>query len=81
MPREGHDDLARVTAERDGAIFLSTCPVRGTTAAEDEGLIYPDDISIHVPREGHDFVRSKGPTIRVISIHVPREGHDWMSSR
>ena len=38
-------------------IFLSTCPVRGTTFAA-----LPEcgrgDISIHVPREGHDWIWS-----------------------
>ena len=34
------------------------------------------DISIHVPREGHD-TRSIYTHLRnSISIHVPREGHD-----
>ena len=34
-------------------LFLSTCPVRGTTAdfARKETEV---EISIHVPREGHD---------------------------
>ena len=34
-------------------IFLSTCPVRGTTSFR-EGNALAGDISIHVPREGHD---------------------------
>ena len=34
-------------------------------------------ISIHVPREGHDFVGDVDFTaLNDISIHVPREGHD-----
>ncbi len=39
------------------------------------------DISIHVPREGHDLtiISGNGSLIR-ISIHVPREGHDFIVS-
>ena len=33
-------------------------------------------ISIHVPREGHDFVPQGEISVASISIHVPREGHD-----
>ena len=33
-------------------------------------------ISIHVPREGHDFLCSPIRLPFPISIHVPREGHD-----
>ena len=34
-------------------------------------------ISIHVPREGHDYYPSKSfDQVSRISIHVPREGHD-----
>ena len=34
-------------------------------------------ISIHVPREGHDFVGDVDfAALNDISIHVPREGHD-----
>ena len=34
-------------------------------------------ISIHVPREGHDAPRRANAAKTVlISIHVPREGHD-----
>ena len=35
------------------------------------------DISIHVPREGHDSVKEKNYRVLGISIHVPREGHDF----
>ena len=35
-------------------------------------------ISIHVPREGHDYHPFKSsPHVSRISIHVPREGHDF----
>ena len=35
------------------------------------------DISIHVPREGHDTALYKvAASTDFISIHVPREGHD-----
>ena len=34
------------------------------------------EISIHVPREGHDIVTISDADITSISIHVPREGHD-----
>ena len=33
-------------------------------------------ISIHVPREGHDFYKQDYQDQHGISIHVPREGHD-----
>ena len=36
-------------------------------------------ISIHVPREGHDYYPSKSfDQVSRISIHVPREGHDYV---
>ena len=49
---------ARGTTSRKEAMlnyarFQSTCPARGTTAAYD-GFTAAIDISIHVPREGHD---------------------------
>ena len=35
------------------------------------------NISIHVPREGHDPKSMRRRTVQPkISIHVPREGHD-----
>ena len=34
------------------------------------------DISIHVPREGHDDMSQCQIILYDISIHVPREGHD-----
>ena len=56
-------------------IFQSTCPARGTTTAyRDSGA--PSVISIHVPREGHDFQFLRNIAVFAISIHVPREGHD-----
>ena len=36
-----------------------------------------DDISIHVPREGHDRIAAATEKATAISIHVPREGHDY----
>ena len=58
-------------------LFQSTCPARGTTrqrrAVRQEQL----NISIHVPREGHDCILYKNTGYFMgISIHVPREGHD-----
>ena len=53
MPREGHDNIVGIL-EKLGLIFLSTCPVRGTTAYTSY-LFCEVDISIHVPREGHDL--------------------------
>ena len=53
MPREGHDVGETQQHGYNYLIFLSTCPVRGTTSlllASWLGLL----ISIHVPREGHD---------------------------
>ena len=37
---------------------------------------YSSRISIHVPREGHDYARDWANRMFLISIHVPREGHD-----
>ena len=55
--------------------FQSTCPARGTTGApEREGL--EARISIHVPREGHDFILSK-PTFgkrRLFQSTCPARG-------
>ena len=57
-------------------IFLPTCPARGTTRiraiTQEE-----NDISTHVPREGHDRAGAPGGADDIhISTHVPREGHD-----
>ena len=41
-----------------GLIFLSTCPARGTTSFG-EGDALAGDISIHVPREGHDHTEAE----------------------
>ena len=75
MPREGHDSSTCLSLEAWNK-FLSTCPVRGTTTFLKHKHA-GDDISIHVPREGHD---PRGHRARLapreISIHVPREGHD-----
>ena len=56
--------------------FQSTCPARGTTRCRVR-ITSGKNISIHVPREGHDrqlvnVFRNQ----KQISIHVPREGHD-----
>ena len=37
------------------AKFLSTCPVRGTTVRSGSRRAFAY-ISIHVPREGHDYI-------------------------
>ena len=59
-----------------GMGFQSTCPARGTTDDGNAQLRWID-ISIHVPREGHDDKLERYPPIVfAISIHVPREGHD-----
>ena len=39
------------------------------------------NISIHVPREGHDGRYTEVVSKRAISIHVPREGHDSAACR
>ena len=74
MPREGHD-FCCPSPLGPGWVFLSTCPVRGTTRRFlprcETGVI-----SIHVPREGHDYYQGNIDWASVISIHVPREGHD-----
>ena len=46
--------LVMYSMEPVKVVFLSTCPVRGTTRRRRAGE-YPRDISIHVPREGHDL--------------------------
>ena len=56
-------------------LFLSTCPVRGTTRPK-WPLHQCWAISIHVPREGHDPGGGRHKRRKRISIHVPREGHD-----
>ena len=75
VPREGHDTRYS-RGNMFWAIFLSTCPVRGTTITtrpKNSNM----DISIHVPREGHDSYNLVKGDFRIsISIHVPREGHD-----
>ena len=48
-------------------------------ARHDYPIDYTPDvanISIHVPREGHDISDADISSQSVISIHVPREGHD-----
>ena len=79
VPREGHDLSAR-SFSISSSVFLSTCPVRGTT-----GPVLPPHerraISIHVPREGHDRQQARADTEAYrISIHVPREGHDEVTN-
>ena len=74
MPREGHDRLCIVSIVRTSR-FQSTCPARGTTQANVFAVMM-DEISIHVPREGHDASVLHPRDLRLISIHVPREGHD-----
>ena len=56
-------------------LFQSTCPARGTTTLESR-IAAATEISIHVPREGHDEYLSTVFLYNFISIHVPREGHD-----
>ena len=60
-------------------LFQSTSPVRGTTPILKDGDITLV-ISIHVPREGDDFVVRMVAGGQDISIHVPREGDDWQMS-
>ena len=65
--------LHRAQAQRE---FQSTCPARGTTQTGG-GKCPVSFISIHVPREGHDWLDNINLGItQAISIHVPREGHD-----
>ena len=62
----------------DGRVikFQSTCPARGTTGGAMVEYTAALPISIHVPREGHDFYKQDYQDQHGISIHVPREGHD-----
>lgn len=53
MPREGHKFFKLVNTIIVNT-FQSTCPARGTTLRLDFGIFNAADISIHVPREGHD---------------------------
>ena len=58
-------------------VFLSTYPVRGTTAAILARNTNKHDISIHVPRAGYDRTyTNRYETYQGISIHVPRAGYD-----
>jgi len=55
--------------------FQSTCPVWGTTLyrlAEKEAR----NVSIHVPRVGHDALLPSACRGKRVSIHVPRVGHN-----
>ena len=63
VPREGHDETVP-EAEPFDFVFLSTCPVRGTTTALALGA-GDRGISIHVPREGHDRCRSSDMFVTV----------------
>ena len=66
--------------KREGKVFQSTSPVRGTTGCGWRGLEY-FSISIHVPREGDDRQSRQGVSFGLdISIHVPREGDDKAES-
>ena len=58
------------------AIFQSTSPARGTTEYLDAAACI-SAISIHVPREGDDWISHRFTVMAPpISIHVPREGDD-----
>ena len=52
-PRGARRGIRNAEAERRE--FQSTCPARGTTT-EPTARIVSSVISIHVPREGHDFI-------------------------
>ena len=54
---------------RDERRFQSTCPARGTTAGQKASQT-ARDISIHVPREGHDLCHS--PHFFIITYFNPR---------
>ena len=73
-PRGARQPLSQVIDWKISG-FQSTCPARGTTR-----LTLPwfrgYNISIHVPREGHDVAKNTRQRRAEISIHVPREGHD-----
>ena len=57
-------------------LFQSTSPARGATCCIFR-FVYVAFISIHVPREGSDFLLFLRPCPRSsISIHAPREGSD-----
>ena len=47
-----------VRAKPLSLVFQSTCPARGTTRCSLPGTYYQRQISIHVPREGHDLISS-----------------------
>ena len=49
---------------------------RGARRGEQYDIRVIKRISIHVPREGHDFQFLRNIAVFAISIHVPREGHD-----
>ena len=75
MPREGHDTrngLHYVVA----GIFLSTCPVRGTTLLSVHGNYARAKFLSTCPVRGTTGYIASIYNNFAISIHVPREGHD-----
>ena len=74
MPREGHDDY-KMSTTKVITDFNPRAP-RGARLDRPQPLRDLLEISIHVPREGHDAELGHHVRISIISIHVPREGHD-----
>ena len=74
MPREGHDPtLVYLTSPQN---YFNPRAPRGARHCVFLAAHQLRDISIHVPREGHDEKNYCVLGEVVISIHVPREGHD-----
>mgnify|MGYP004684017509 CR=1 FL=1 len=77
MPREGHDRpyVHIISLIND---FNPRAP-RGARRRPRRRVLHEVEISIHVPREGHDCTPLRQARRVRISIHVPREGHDYCS--
>ena len=74
MPREGHDYRWK-NLPCSLSNFNPRAP-RGARHKSAAANCRYCEISIHVPREGHDNIFLPICKYVTISIHVPREGHD-----
>ena len=65
-----------IPSSRQNILYFNPRAPRGARLLQTENWKSIMTISIHVPREGHDFLRGLLHLHLFISIHVPREGHD-----
>ena len=69
--------LSHKSGTEEHSQYFNPRAPRGARPALPEVVPAPEPISIHVPREGHDYTVHTSFSARDnISIHVPREGHD-----